>query len=111
MLAKTFSAQVIGLRADIVEVEVDVAKGLHSFVIVGLPDKAVEEAKDRITAAIKNSGFKSPQKSNKKIIIALAPADLKKEGPVFDLALALCYLSATGEITFAPKGKLFAGEL
>jgi magnesium chelatase family protein len=112
MLAKTFSAQVIGLRADIVEVEVDVAKGLHSFVIVGLPDKAVEEAKDRITAAIKNSGFKSPQKSNKKIIISLAPADLKKEGPVFDLALALSYLRATEEVAFPlVEKKLFVGEL
>lgn len=112
MLAKTFSAQVIGLRADIVEVEVDVAKGLHSFVIVGLPDKAVEEAKDRITAAIKNSGFKSPQKSNKKIIISLAPADLKKEGPVFDLALALSYLRATEEIAFPEvEKKMFVGEL
>lgn len=111
MLAKTFSAQVSGLRADIVEVEVDVAKGLHSFVIVGLPDKAVEEAKDRIAAAIKNSGFPSPQKSNKKIIVSLAPADLKKEGPVFDLAIALSYLRATDEATFPIEKKLFVGEL
>lgn len=111
MLAKIYAAQITGLRSDIVEVEVDVAKGLHSFVVVGLPDKAVEEAKDRITAAIKNSGFKSPQKSNKKVIVSLAPADLKKEGPVFDLAIALSYLEATGEVTFEPKGKLFIGEL
>jgi magnesium chelatase family protein len=111
MLAKIYAAQITGLRSDIVEVEVDVAKGLHSFVVVGLPDKAVEEAKDRITAAIKNSGFKSPQKSNKKVIVSLAPADLKKEGPVFDLAIALSYLEATGEVAFDPKGKLFIGEL
>ena len=58
MLAKVYSAQVVGLKADLIDVEVDIAKGLHSFTLVGLPDKAVEEAKDRISAAIKNSGFK-----------------------------------------------------
>ena len=111
MLAKVSSAQIIGLKADIIDVEIDIAKGLHSFTIVGLPDKAVEEAKDRITAAVKNSGFKSPQKSNKKVIVSLAPADLKKEGPVFDLAIAIAYLLASQEIKFDPKRKLFIGEL
>src|SRR3989344_5468745 len=111
MLAKVYSAQVVGLKADIIDVEIDIAKGLHSFTIVGLPDKAVEEAKDRITAAVKNSGFKSPQKSNKKVIVSLAPADLKKEGPVFDLAIAIAYLLASQEIKFNPTGKLFIGEL
>lgn len=111
MLAKINSAQVVGLRADLIIVEVDIAKGLHSFSIVGLPDKAVEEAKDRITAAIKNSGFKSPQKSNKKVIVSLAPADLKKEGPVFDLAIAMAYLAAGKEVLFNPDKKLFVGEL
>ncbi|MEA1929565.1 MAG: YifB family Mg chelatase-like AAA ATPase [Patescibacteria group bacterium] len=111
MLAKVYSAQVVGLKADLIDLEVDIARGLHSFSIVGLPDKAVEEAKDRISAAIKNSGFKSPQKSNKKVIVGLAPADLKKEGPVFDLAIALAYLLAGQELKFESEGKLFIGEL
>ena len=111
MLAKVHSAQVSGLKPDIVDVEVDISKGLHSFSIVGLPDKSVDEAKDRISAAVKNSGYKPPQKGNMKVIVSLAPADLKKEGPVFDLAIALAHLLATKEIKFDPKGKLFVGEL
>jgi magnesium chelatase family protein len=83
MLAKTHSAQLIGLRADILDVEVDLSRGLHSFTIVGLADKAVDEAKDRISAAIKNSGFPSPQKSNKRVVVSLAPADVRKEGTGF----------------------------
>ncbi|HEY9583059.1 MAG TPA: YifB family Mg chelatase-like AAA ATPase [Candidatus Paceibacterota bacterium] len=111
MLSKVHSAQVSGLKADIVDVEVDISRGLHSFSIVGLPDKSVDEAKDRISAAIKNSGYKPPQKGNMKVIVSLAPADLKKEGPVFDLAIALAHLLATQEIKFNPKNKLFVGEL
>jgi len=111
MVAKVYSAQVVGLQTDIVDVEVDISRGLHSFTIVGLPDKAVEEAKDRISAAIKNSGFPSPQKSNRKVIVSLAPADLKKEGPVFDLAIALAYLLAAEEIKFSVASRLFLGEL
>lgn len=111
MLAKAQSAQVSGLRADFVVVEADISKGLHSFTIVGLGDKAVAEARDRISAAIKNSGFKSPQKGNKKVIISLAPANLKKEGTVFDLAIAMATLAAEGELDFKPAGKLFLGEL
>ncbi|HEY4493023.1 MAG TPA: YifB family Mg chelatase-like AAA ATPase [Candidatus Paceibacterota bacterium] len=111
MLAKVHSAQVVGLKPDIIDVEVDISRGLKSFTIVGLPDKSVDEAKDRISAAIKNSGFSPPQKGNMKTIVSLAPADLKKEGPVFDLAIALAHLLATKEIKFDPKGKLFVGEL
>jgi magnesium chelatase family protein len=111
MLAKVYAAQVVGLKADTVEVEVDIAKGLHSFSIVGLPDKAVEEARDRISAAIKNSGFPSPQRGNRKVIVSLAPADLKKEGSAFDLAIAVAHLLASREIRFAPAGKAFLGEL
>ena len=111
MLAKVYAAQVVGLKADTVEVEVDIAKGLHSFTIVGLPDKAVEEARDRISAAIKNSGFPSPQRGNRKVIVSLAPADLKKEGSAFDLAIAVAHLLASREIRFAPAGKAFLGEL
>ncbi len=111
MLAKVHSAQVGGLRADIVDVEVDVARGLHSFSIVGLPDQAIEEAKDRISAAIKNSGFSPPQKGNRKVIVSLAPADLKKEGSGFDLAIAVAHLLATNEATFPAAGRAFLGEL
>lgn len=109
--AKVFSAQNLLLQAHIVDIEVDLAKGLHSFSVVGLPDKAVEESKDRVSAAIKNSGFTSPKQKNQKITISLAPADLKKEGPLFDLPIALAYLLAAEEIAFDTKGKLFVGEL
>ncbi len=111
MAVKVFSAQVVGLKADIVEVEIDLSQGLHSFSVVGLPDKAVEESKDRISAAIKNSGFISPQKKNQRVTISLAPADLKKEGPVFDLAIALAYLLASKQMFFDVKDRIFFGEL
>lgn len=109
--AKVYSAQVTLLKAQIVHIEVDLSKGLYSFSVVGLPDKAVEESKDRVSAAIKNSGFKSPKQKNQKIVIALAPADLKKEGPVFDFGMAISYLLASEEIKFNPSGKIFLGEL
>jgi magnesium chelatase family protein len=112
MAVKVYSAQVTGLKADIIEVEVDMAAGfLHHFTVVGLPDKAIEESKDRISAAIKNSGFISPQKKNQRITVALAPANLKKEGPVFDLAIALAYLLASKQLFFDVKERLFLGEL
>lgn len=109
--AKTYSAQPTLLNADIVTIEIDISKGLNAFNIVGLPDKAVEESRDRISAAIKNSGFTSPKSKNHKIVISLAPADIKKEGPVFDLSMALVYLLASNDISFDPEGKLFLGEL
>ena len=109
--AKVYSAQTTFLSAKIIDIEVDLSKGLHSFTIVGLPDKAVEESRDRVSAAIKNSGFKSPKSKNQKIIISLAPADIKKEGPVFDIGIALAYLLASDEIKFDSKEKLFLGEL
>ncbi|HEY4511521.1 MAG TPA: YifB family Mg chelatase-like AAA ATPase [Candidatus Paceibacterota bacterium] len=109
--AKVSSAQTSLLKAHIVGVEVDLSNGLHAFSVVGLPDKAVAESKDRVSAAIKNTGFKSPKKKNQKVVVALAPADIKKEGPSFDLAIALAYLLAAKEIFFNPKGKLFLGEL
>ena len=111
MLAKVYAAQVSGLKSDIIEIEVDIAQGLHSFSIVGLPDTAVSEAKDRISAAIKNSDFTNPQKGNRKVIVSLAPAHIKKEGPVFDLGIAVSHLLASGEIQFDPEGKIFLGEL
>ena len=111
MIAKINSAQVIGLKTDIIDVEVDINRGLQSFSIVGLPDKAVAESKDRINSAIKNSGFRAPQKGNKKVIVSLAPANIRKEGSSFDLAIALGYLLAAKEIKFKPQNKLFVGEL
>ncbi len=109
--AKVQSAETSLLTAHIIDVEVDLSRGLHSFSIVGLPDKAVEESKDRVSAAIKNSGFTSPKSKNQKVVVSLAPADLKKEGPAFDVSIALAYLLAAEEISFDAKGKLFLGEL
>ena len=109
--AKTYSAQTVGLGAKIIDVEVDLSKGLHSFMIVGLPDKGVEESRDRVSAAIKNSGFTSPKSQNQKVVVSLAPADLKKEGPVFDIAISLAYLLASEDVSFDPEKKLFLGEL
>lgn len=109
--AKIFSAQPTLFGAHPITIEADLAKGLHAFTIVGLPDKAVEESRDRVSAAIKNSGWKSPKQRNQKITIALAPADQKKSGPLFDLPIALCYLLAAGDIRFTPEEKLFVGEL
>lgn len=110
-ISKTYSAQLIGLTTHIITIEVDLSNGLHAFAVVGLGDKAVEEAKDRISAAIKNSGYTSPKQKNQKVVISLAPADLRKEGTAFDLGMALGYLAASGEIDFDPEKKLFLGEL
>lgn len=109
--AKVYSAQVNLLKGAIVTIEVDLSKGLHTFNVVGLPDKAVDESKDRVSGAIKNSGFKSPKAKNQKIIVSLSPADLKKEGPFFDLAIAISYLLASGDIKFNSEKKIFLGEL
>ncbi|MBI2063812.1 MAG: YifB family Mg chelatase-like AAA ATPase [Candidatus Yanofskybacteria bacterium] len=106
-----FSAAVLGLDAFPVEVEVDSTPGLHSLNIVGLPDKSVEESKDRIGSAIKNSGFIAPNKKNQRIIVNLAPADIKKEGPAYDLPIALGYLLTTKQLKFNHKGRIFLGEL
>ncbi len=109
--AKVYSAQVNLLSGAIVTIEVDLSRGLHSFSIVGLPDKAVDESKDRVSGAIKNSGFQSPKAKNQKIIVSLSPADLKKEGPFFDLAIAIAYLKSSGDIKFNSEKKIFLGEL
>lgn len=109
--AKVYSAQVNLLSGVIVTIEVDLSRGLHAFSIVGLPDKAVDESKDRVSSAIKNSGFQSPKAKNQKIVVSLSPADLKKEGPFFDLAIALSYMLAAGDLKFNPEKKIFLGEL
>lgn len=111
MAVKVHSGQVVGLKGKVIDVEIDTAQGLHHFAIVGLPDKAVEESKDRISAAIKNTSFVSPQKKNQRITVSLAPADIKKEGPAFDLAIALAYLLVSKQINFSTEKKMFLGEL
>lgn len=109
--AKTFAAQPVGSLAEIVSVEADLTRGLHAFSIVGLADKAVEEARDRLSAAIRHSGCKSPKQQNKRIVLSLSPADLKKEGSHYDLALALAYLIAADDLPPLAHKMLFAGEL
>ena len=109
--AKVFCAQTIMLKPHLVTVEVDLAKGIYSFSVIGLASKEVEEAKDRVSSALKNSGFKSPKSKNQKVVVALAPADLKKDGSLYDLPIALAYLLAADEIRFDSKKKLFVGEL
>ncbi len=110
-VSKVSSAQTNLLSVYEVDVETDLSRGLYSFSVIGLPDQAVEEAKDRVGAAIKNTGLTSPKQKNQKIVISLAPAAVEKSGPAFDLAIALSYLLAAEEIDFDPKGKLFLGEL
>ncbi|MBN2094195.1 MAG: YifB family Mg chelatase-like AAA ATPase [Candidatus Zambryskibacteria bacterium] len=109
--AKVHSAQAFLLKPYIVDVEADLSRGLNSFSIVGLGDKAVDEAKDRISAAVKNSGFESPKSKNHKVVISLAPAEVRKEGSGLDVAIALSYLKASGDIIFDAEDKIFLGEL
>ncbi|MCX6763645.1 MAG: YifB family Mg chelatase-like AAA ATPase [Candidatus Moranbacteria bacterium] len=111
MSSKVLSAATIGLASEIIEVEVDtIPAGLHQFNIVGLPDAAVKESKDRVSAAIRNSRFRPPHQCGR-VTINLAPADIKKEGPVYDLPMALGFLLTTKQIHFDYKNKLFIGEL
>lgn len=105
------SSQVVGIDAKIISVEVDITPGLHIFSIVGLADKEVQESRERISAAIRNIGALPPHKKSQRVIVNLAPADIKKEGPAFDLSIALGYLLASRQIAFDPGGKLFLGEL
>lgn len=95
MLAMARSCAVVGLDGALIEVEVDVSNGLTAFLIVGLPDAAVNEAKERVRSAIKNSGYLFPMK---RLVVNLAPADLRKEGPSFDLPIAIAILYANGQI-------------
>ena len=111
MPSKVYSAAIVGLDAKSVEVEIDVSHGLRSFSIVGLPDKAVEESKERIDSAIKSSRLLSPRQRTFRILVNLAPADLKKEGSLYDLPIALAFLIATKQTNFDTDKKLFLGEL
>jgi magnesium chelatase family protein len=108
MLAKALSCAVVGLESTLVEVEVDLAQGLPALTIVGLPDAAVQEAKERVRSAVRNSGLSFPMK---RITVNLAPADLRKEGPSYDLPMAVALLLASEQVAFDPRQHLFLGEL
>ena len=109
MLSKVTSCSLKGIDGCLIDVEVDLSQGLPSFDIVGLPDSAVKESKERVRTAIKNSGYEFPIK---RITVNLAPADIKKEGPSFDLPIAAAMLICTGVIpTQKANGYMFTGEL
>ena len=96
MLAKVFSSAVLGIDAYIVEFEVDLASGLPYFAVVGLPDASVKESRERVKAAVQNSGLDFPVR---RITVNLAPADIRKEGSAYDLPIAIGLLCATGVIS------------
>ncbi len=109
MYASVKSAAVLGIDAYIVDVEVDIQYKVPSFTVVGLPDNAVKESRERVTSAIKNSGYPFPQG---KVTINLAPADIRKEGSSFDLPMAIAILAASGYIsTDRLADFVFIGEL
>ncbi len=108
MLAKVFSCAVVGLDGVLVEVEVDVGTGQPGMVVVGLPDAAVQESKERVRSAIRNSGGKIP---NGRVTINLAPADLKKAGPTYDLPIALGILIGSRQVPPGVEDALVVGEL
>ena len=109
MLAKVLGSTVYGIEAYLVDVEVDVSQGIPAFDIVGLPDTAVREARERVRAAVKNCGFEMP---TRRITVNLAPADLRKEGSGFDLPIAVGLLVASEQLDPAKvHNVVFAGEL
>lgn len=108
MLAKVISCAIVGLEGAIIEVETDISPGLPSFTIVGLPDTAVQEARERVRAAIRNSGCVFPMR---RIVVNLAPADLKKAGPAYDLPIALGILLSSEQVFADVSKMLILGEL
>jgi len=109
MLAKVLSCAVVGLDGELVEVEVDRGRGLPSFVLVGLPDAAVKESGQRVEAAIKNSGLTWPRA---RLTVNLALANLRKEGPAYDLPIALGVLAASEQLPLGTlDGAMVVGEL
>lgn len=109
--ARVLTAQPLGIDAELVTVEADLSRGLHAFSIVGLADKAVAEARDRISSAIKSSGYKPPKATNKRIVLSLSPASLRKDGSQYDVPLAAAYLIAAGHIPAPSERLLLCGEL
>ncbi len=110
-VARVYTIQPQVLGGTVVSIETDISRGLHAFTVVGLASKAVDEAKDRVGSAIKHSGFTSPKAKNQKVVISLSPADLKKEGPLFDLPIAISYLIAAGDMTDDGVARIMIGEL
>jgi magnesium chelatase family protein len=108
MLAKVKTAAVVGLEGHLVDVEVDISSGLPAMTIVGLPDAAVQEARERVRAAIRNSGYTFPMK---RIVVNLAPADLKKAGPSYDLPIAVGILLSSEQVNADGSQTIFLGEL
>lgn len=108
MFAKVISLGLFGMDAFAVEVEADISQGLPKFDVVGLPDAAVSESRDRVRAAVKNSGLDFPVS---RITINLAPADIRKEGPIYDLPILLALLKATRQMDADLEGMAFLGEL
>ncbi|HEX2222228.1 MAG TPA: magnesium chelatase domain-containing protein, partial [Candidatus Limnocylindria bacterium] len=109
MLAQTVSAAILGVEGVPVRVEVDVAFGLPGLTIVGLAGSAVQEARERVRSALRNSGFELPAR---RITVNLAPADLPKEGTGYDLAIAVGILAASGQLTVrSPEPAALIGEL
>ncbi len=108
MLAKVTGCAVVGLTGERVSVEVDIASGLPAFHIVGLPDAAVTEAKERVRSAIRNAGAEFPQK---RITVNMAPADLRKEGAGYDLPIAVGILIAPGQLPARVEDTVYLGEL
>jgi len=108
MLAKVKTAAVVGLEGHLVDAEVDISSGLPAMTIVGLPDTAVQEARERVRAAIRNSGYTFPMK---RIVVNLAPADLKKAGPSYDLPIAVGILLSSEQVNADGSQTIFLGEL
>jgi len=109
MLAQVDSSAILGIDAYVVRVEVDISSSVPMFTIVGLPDAAVQESRERVRSAIKNSGLEFPLR---RITINLAPADIKKQGPAFDLPIAVGILAATGQVGSERLADgMFVGEL
>ena len=110
MLARVLSCAVVGLDGELVDVEVDIARSqLPATMVVGLPDAAVQESRERVRAAIRNSGLNWPV--NSKVVVNLAPADLRKEGPAYDLPIAAGVLLASGQVAASVEDAVFIGEL
>src|SRR3989304_3480191 len=107
MPSNILSSAIVGLDGVVVEVEADIRYGLPNFLIVGLPDTAVQESRERVRSAIRNSGGEFPRT---KVTVNLAPADIRKQGPVYDLPIAIAILIATGQLK-VNEPAIFIGEL
>ena len=108
MFARLSSMGLFGMQAFEVEVEADISTGLPGFDVVGLPDAAVKEARERVRSSLRNCGMEVPLG---RIVANLAPCDIRKEGPLYDLPLFLSIALASNQLDFDPTGMAFAGEL